>query len=125
MTIAHDFQLPALLDGAYSLVRAPSHHLQDNEGEKNQADVADHRPIYPALARLQSRILLGVAKERLDGSTVHLALHHARKVGSRVVCDDVLAVAVTVSGHDQPQSTVGGCIDAHSRSAHPLGACAT
>jgi hypothetical protein len=48
--------------------------------------------IHPALTRLQSRILLGVAKECLYLPAAHLALYDARKVGCRVVGDDVLEV---------------------------------
>src|SRR5918994_2540941 len=114
-----DPQLPTFLDSAHALSRTPDHHLQYDEGEQNETDVANHRLIHPALTRLQSRILLGVAKERLYLPAAHLALYDARKVGSRVVGDDVLVVAVTVSGHDQPQGTVLGSVDAHGCSAHP------
>src|SRR5688572_21811251 len=117
--VSYHLQLPTLLERSHTLLRRAAHHLQYNEGEQNEADVANHRLIHPALTRLQSRILLGVAKERLYLPAAHLALYDARKVGSRVVGDDVLVVAVTVSGHDQPQGTVLGSVDAHGCSAHP------
>ena len=63
--ISHHLQLPALLDRAQALLRSTAHHLQHDKGEQNEADVANHRLIHPALAHLQARILLGVAKERL------------------------------------------------------------
>jgi hypothetical protein len=120
-----DPQLPTFLDAAHALSRTPDHHLQYDEGEQNETDVANHRLIHPALARLQSRILLGVAKERLDEPAAHLAQNHRGEVCSQVVGDDVLVVAVTVSGHDQPQGTVLGSVDVEGYCAHPRGACAT
>jgi hypothetical protein len=70
--ILGDPQLPALLDRPHALLRGPTHQLHNDEGEKNEADVANHRLVHPALARLQPRILLGVAKERLDGPATPL-----------------------------------------------------
>src|SRR5215217_1416844 len=83
--ISHHLQLPALLDRAYALLRSVAHHLQYDEGEQDQADVANHRLIYPALARLQSRILLGVAKKRLDGPTAPLALGYRGEIRPQVI----------------------------------------
>src|SRR5215218_4296172 len=117
--VSHYLQLPALLDRAHTLLRRAVHHLQYDEGEQNEADVANHRLIHSALARLQSRILLGVAKERFDGPAAHLALGYRGEIRLQLVGDDVLVVAVTVSGHDQPQATVLGSVDAHGRGAHP------
>src|SRR5215207_9685773 len=116
--ISHHLHLPALLDRTHALLRRPAHHLHNNESEKNEADVANHRLIHPALARLQSRILLGVAKERLDRPTAHLAQNHRGEVRPQVVGDDVVVVAVTVSGHDQPQGAVLGRVDTHGPGAH-------
>src|SRR5215207_789286 len=96
--ILGDPQLPALLDGAHALVRVPTHALQYHKGEQDEAYMAHHRLIHPTLARLQPRVLLGVAEDRLDGPAAHLALDHARKVRPRFVGDDVLVVAVAVSG---------------------------
>ena len=95
--VSQHLQLPALLDRAHTFLRSTAHHLQYNEGEQIEPNVANHRLIHSAVTRLQSRILLGVAKERLYLPATHLALHHARKVGSGVVGDDVLVVGVTVS----------------------------
>src|SRR3712207_6043963 len=67
LAISQHFQLPPLLDRTHALLRSTAHQLQHDEGEKNEADVTNHRLIHSALTRLQSRILLGVAKERLDG----------------------------------------------------------
>src|SRR5215211_7650270 len=94
--ISHHLQLPVLLDRAQALLHGSAHHLQYHKGEKNEADVSNHRLIHPALARLQSRILLGVAEKRLDGPAAHLAQNHRGEVRSRVVGDDVVVVAVTV-----------------------------
>src|SRR5215210_6534748 len=116
--VSQYLQLPALLDRAHTLLHGSAHHLQYHEGEQNEADVAYHRLIHPALARLQSRVLLGVAEKRLYLPAAHLALHHPRKVGSRVVGDYVLVVAVMVSGHDQPQGTVFGSVDHYGCGAH-------
>src|SRR5829696_7338536 len=117
--VSRHLQLPVLLYRAQALVYGSTHHLQHDVGEKNEADVANHRLIHPALACLQSRILLGVAKERLDGPATHLAQNHRGEVRSRVVGDDVLVVAVTVSGHDQPQGTVLRSVDVEGYRAHP------
>src|SRR3712207_5032501 len=102
-TVSQHLQLTALLDRVYAVVHGPAHHLQCHEGEQNEADVANHRLIGPALARSQSRILLDVAKERLNGPAAHLAQNHRGEVRPQLVCDDVLVVAVTVSCYDQPQ----------------------
>src|SRR5688500_6574264 len=83
----HQLQRPTLLHGAYALLHGAAHHLQHHEGEQHEADMAHHRLIHSALARLQSRMLLGVAKERLDGPAAHLALYDACKIGSQVVGD--------------------------------------
>src|SRR5215211_2470021 len=88
--VSHHLQLPALLVMRRTPEESVGSVLQYNEGEQNEPDVANHRLIHSALTRLQSRILLGVAKERLYLPATHLALHHARKVGSGVVGDDVL-----------------------------------
>src|SRR3712207_6555672 len=119
LAVSHHLQLPALLDRAHTLLRTAANQLHNDEGEQNEADVTNHRLIHPALARLQSRILLAVSKERLDGPAAHLALDYRGEVCSQVVCDDVLVVAVTVSGHDQPQGAVLGSIEAHGCGAHP------
>src|SRR5215207_5211306 len=117
--ISHHLHLPALLDRTHALLRSTAHHLHNDESEKNEADVANHRLIHPALARLQSRILLGVAEKRLDGPATHLAQNHRGEVRPQVVCDDVVVVAVTVSGHDQPQGTVLRSVDVEGYRAHP------
>src|SRR5215208_4674382 len=117
--ISHHLHLPALLDRTHALLRSTAHHLHNDESEKNEADVSNHRLIHPALARLQSRILLGVAKERLDGPATHLAQNHRGEVRPQVVGDDVVVVAVTVSGHDQPQGTVLRSVDVEGYRAHP------
>jgi len=93
LTIAYDLQLPALLDRTYALARILAHHLQYHDGEQNEADVAHHRLIHAALARLQPRKLLGVAKERLDAPAAHLAQNYRGEIPSRIVCEDVLVVA--------------------------------
>src|SRR5215217_2210931 len=117
--ISHHLHLPALLDRTHALLRSTAHHLHNDESEKNEADVSNHRLIDPALARLQSRILLGVAEERLDGPATHLAQNHRDEVRPQVVGDDVVVVAVTVSGHDQPQGTVLRSVDVEGYRAHP------
>src|SRR5829696_1104334 len=55
LAVSYHLQLPALLDRSHTLLRSTAHHLQYHEGEQNEADVANHRLIHPALARLQSR----------------------------------------------------------------------
>src|SRR5215208_5345046 len=117
--ISHHLHLPALLDRTHALLRTPDHHLRYDEGEQNETGVANRRLIHPALARLQSRILLGVAEKRLDGPATHLAQNHRGEVRPQVVCDDVVVVAVTVSGHDQPQGTVLRSVDVEGYRAHP------
>src|SRR5215210_3177988 len=117
--VSHHLQLPALLDRAHALLRSAAHHLHYDEGEQNEPDMANHRLIYPALARLQARILLAVSKERLYLPTAHLALGYRGEIRPQVVGDDVLVVAMTVSGHDQPQGAVLGSVDAHGCGAYP------
>ena len=70
-----------------------------------------HCLIDPALASAQTRVLLAVAEDGLDLPAAALALHHRGQVGLQVVADDVLVVAVTVSGHDQAEHTVLGSVD--------------
>jgi hypothetical protein len=89
--VSHYLQLPALLDRAQALLRRAAHHLQHDEGEQNEADVANHRLIHSALARLQSRILLGVAKERFDGPAAHFALGYRGEIRLQLVGDDALS----------------------------------
>ena len=50
-------------------------------------------------------------KDHLHAPAALLACHHHGQVGRQVVGDEVVMVAVTVSGHDQPHHPVAGRVD--------------
>src|SRR6266511_2316162 len=75
--------------------------------------------IRPTLTPFQPAKLLTVAEDRLDRPTAALAQYHVGHVARQVVADQVLVVAVTVSGHDQRQVSVLGRKDPHGCRAHP------
>lgn len=70
--------------------------------------MANHSLINPTLTSGQIGRLFAVAKNRLDRPAALLALHHGGQVKPLVVADQVVIVAVTVSGHDQPEMAIPG-----------------
>src|SRR4029450_4207924 len=102
-----DGELPALLDGADRFDRVDTEALQDDEGEQDEGDVADHRLVGPALAGAQPGGLLGVAEDRLHAPAALLADHDGGQVRRKVASDEVVVVAVTVCGDDQHHTTRG------------------
>ena len=82
--IPYQLHLPPFLDRTHAFCRSPTHRLQDHDAQKHQANMTHHRPIRPASARLQARVLLGVVKEGLHAPAAHLALDDAREIGTQL-----------------------------------------
>jgi hypothetical protein len=77
--------------------------------------MAHHCLIHPTLAGFQARELLAVAEHRLDTPAASFALHQGREIGGDAIAHQVLVVAVTVSGHDQPDCAIFGSINRQRR----------
>ena len=78
--------------------------------------MTNHGLIHPARAGRQTGILPAIPADGLDGSSASLAENQGGEVGPKVVAHEVLAVAVTVSGHDQAQEAVLGSVDPQGHS---------
>ena len=91
--------------------------LQNNERNQGRSEVTHKSLVDTTLTGGQSRVLYGVPEERLDGPAALLAEHGCGRIGVQVSGCQHLDIAVTVSGHDQPQSAILGPVGYDTRRA--------